>query len=199
LGVEEKILFGRGHLYDDLADLRFTINYRSFWQINLGTMESILDVLRSFVKPSFKVLDAYCGIGAIGLSLANEISELIGIEEVPEAIEDAKKNAEQNGISNASFFCGRFEDVLPKVLISFPADMVVLDPPRSGVDKESLHSIIKAKIPLIAYLSCSPINLKRDLQIISESGNYTLNSISSFDMFPNTWHIECLAMLSCKL
>lgn len=195
LGKEEKLLFGKASLSDRLADLRYEINYRSFWQINNSTMEKILCAMRSRMKPHFKVIDAYCGIGSIGLSLAGEISELVGIEEVPEAINDAKLNAKNNGFENARFICGKFEEKYEDLIKDFTADCIILDPPRAGVQEGVLWSIRKSGIPLIIYLSCSPMSLKRDIKILMHEDKYRLTSLSGFDMFPNTWHIESLAIL----
>ncbi|MDY0298415.1 MAG: 23S rRNA (uracil(1939)-C(5))-methyltransferase RlmD [Candidatus Cloacimonadaceae bacterium] len=195
LGAEEKTLFGRNYLSDTLANISYEINYRSFWQINLGTTQKILCAMRAKMKPHFKVIDAYCGIGSLGLSLATEISELIGIDEVPEAVSDARRNAENNGFDNANFICGKFEQQFGILLSSFNADCIILDPPRSGVQESALWSIREAQIPLVLYLSCSPMSLARDLKILMHDNSYKLCSLSGFDMFPNTWHIETLAVL----
>ena len=195
LGTEEKILFGKTSLTDTLADIRFEINYRSFWQINSGTMENILCALRVHLKPDFKVIDAFCGIGSIGLCLASEINELVGIEEDSEAIRDARRNAEQNGFANARFLSGKFEQIFADTIQTFKADCIILDPPRAGVQESALWQIRSAGIPLVMYLSCSPMSLKRDLDILLKDGKYKLRKLSGFDMFPNTWHIESLAVL----
>ncbi len=195
LGDETKVLYGSDNLSDTLSNLRFEINYRSFWQINTGTMENILCSLRAAIKPQSVVLDAFCGIGVIGLSLASQVKQLALLEENLQAIADAKLNAENNGIGNLRFFAGRFEDLLPQVIAELQPDTIIMDPPRSGVDAPSLHLIAEHKIKQIIYLSCSPITLLRDLKIL-KAGGYKLNSLQSFDMFPNTWHIECLAILS---
>lgn len=195
LGEETRVLWGEDHLYDTLGGTRFRINYRSFWQINIGTMELIMDSIRSHVSPDAKVLDAFCGIGAIGLSLAAEIKSLILLEALPEAIEDAKQNAAMNGIENVSFITGSFETALPDVLAKQKPDIIIMDPPRSGVDAESIQSIVSSGIKQIIYLSCSPMTLARDLKLLMAEGVYELTSLQSFDMFPNTWHIESLAIL----
>ncbi|MCB5271534.1 MAG: 23S rRNA (uracil(1939)-C(5))-methyltransferase RlmD [Candidatus Cloacimonetes bacterium] len=198
LGDEEKLLFGRNYLQDRLSDLGFRIHYRSFWQVNHGTMENILTVLRAQMKKQYKVIDAYCGIGAIGLSLASEISELVGIEEVPVAVKDATENAGNNGFENARFICGKFEDTLNKLSQDFQADAIILDPPRAGVQESALLAIREAGISKILYLSCSPMSLARDLKILLKDERYELKALSIFDMFPNTWHIESLAVLEYK-
>lgn len=195
LGKEDKLLYGKSYLNDILSDIRFEINYKSFWQINSGCMEKILCAMRAWVKPDYKVIDAYCGIGAIGLGIAGEISELLGIEEIPEAVQDAKKNAENNGFDRAKYVCGKFEQKFEELNATFTADCIILDPPRSGVPESSLWNIRKAGIPRIIYLSCSPMSLARDLKILMHDGRYNLLSLSGFDMFPNTWHIETLAVL----
>ncbi|MCB5252380.1 MAG: 23S rRNA (uracil(1939)-C(5))-methyltransferase RlmD [Synergistaceae bacterium] len=195
LGEDDKQLWGQNYLEDTLSDQTFRIHYRSFWQVNTGTMENILAAMRAKLKSQSKVIDAYCGIGAIGLGLSDRIGELLGIEEVPEAVRDARANAEQNGIANARFITGKTEQLLAKAMQDFPADAIVLDPPRAGVEESALWAIRSANIHEILYLSCSPMSLARDLKILLTDGKYELASIAAFDMFPNTWHIECLAHL----
>jgi 23S rRNA (uracil1939-C5)-methyltransferase len=195
LGQEEKLLYGKSYLCDTLADIRFEINYRSFWQINSGSMEKILCAMRAWMKPHYKVIDAYCGMGAIGLGLASEIAQVLGIEESPEAIRDAKRNAENNGFDKVQYICGKFEQKFDESIRSFEADCIILDPPRSGVPESTLWSIKRAGIPRIIYLSCSPMSLARDLRILLQDGKYKLLNLGGFDMFPNTWHIESLAVL----
>jgi 23S rRNA (uracil1939-C5)-methyltransferase len=195
LGEETKLLYGSDSLSDTLSDLRFELNYRSFWQINTGTMENILCSLRAALKPQSVVLDAFCGIGAIGLSMASQVKRLALLEENPQAIADARLNAANNGIDNLSFYTGRFEALLPQVIAELNPDTIIMDPPRSGVDAQSLQLIAENKIKQIIYLSCSPITLLRDLKLL-KAGGYKITSLQSFDMFPNTWHIECLAILS---
>ena len=195
-GNETKVLYGQDYLSDTLSNTRFRINYRSFWQINIGTMENIMASIRSVIKPDSKVLDAFCGIGAIGLSLAGQVKALTLLEELPEAIEDARLNAELNGIDNVSFITGKFEDALSELVTSNCPDCLIMDPPRSGATKESIETIIQSGIKQLVYVSCSPMTLARDLRLLINSGKYELQSLQSFDMFPNTWHIECLAVLN---
>lgn len=195
LGAEDKLLFGENYLYDQLSDVTFRIGYRSFWQVNSSTMENILSVMRTIVNKHSKVIDAYCGIGAIGLSLASEISELIGIEEEKQAVADAQENAKSNGFANARFIAGKFEQVFNDLSKDYQADVIILDPPRSGVAESALWAIRKARIPKILYLSCAPMSLQRDLKILTQDNCYRLCGLNSFDMFPNTWHIETLAVL----
>lgn len=194
LGEEDKLLYGTYHLRDSLLGQSFDLHYRSFWQVNSGTMENILQELKRRIKPGKRLIDAYCGSGSIGIVLAEDALEIIGIEENPDAVENARANAALNGVSNARFIAGKCEEILPELLQDFPADIVILDPPRAGADSAALMGIMKANIPEIWYLSCSPISLRRDTKIL-ETGGYELKSLAGFDMFPNTWHIEALACL----
>ncbi len=198
LGSEEKQLWGRDYLMDRLSDLSFRIHYRSFWQVNTGSMENILSLMRTELDKSSRLIDAYCGIGAIGLSLAGGLTELVGIEEMPEAVEDAVLNARDNGFANARFLSGKFERLMGDLMTDFAADAIVLDPPRSGVPESSLWAIRKTGIAKVFYLSCSPMSLARDLKILTTGGRYRIKSLISFDMFPNTWHIESLAVLEVQ-
>ena len=198
LGKDEKLLFGQKHLEDMLSDLNFNIHYRSFWQVNQGSMENILAAIRAKLKPRSHVIDAYCGIGAIGLSLAASIESIVGIEELSEAVHNARENCTINGIGNAQFMIGKTEQLLPDLLKNQNADCIILDPPRGGVEESALWSIRSAGIKDILYLSCSPMSLARDLKVLLSDAKYTLHSISPFDMFPNTWHIEILAHLKLQ-
>jgi len=198
LGREDKMLWGRDYLRDSLSDVSFRIHYRSFWQVNTDTMEEILSLMRKELVGSRRVIDAYCGIGAIGLSLAANLEALLGIEEVSEAVEDAKQSAKDNGFDNAKFTAAKVERIIPEIVEEFAPDAIILDPPRSGVPESSLWAIRKAGISKILYLSCSPMSLARDLAILKTGDRYKLKSLHCFDMFPNTWHIESLAVLEVQ-
>jgi 23S rRNA (uracil1939-C5)-methyltransferase len=198
LGPEEKLLWGRDYLKDTLSEISFRIHYRSFWQVNPDTMEEILNLMRAELKGSKRLIDAYCGIGAIGLSLASSLEALLGIEELGAAIDDAKQNAADNGFENTRFIAGKFEQMITQISEEFAADAIVLDPPRSGVPQSSLWAIRKAEINKILYLSCSPMSLARDMKILLTGDKYKLKSLHCFDMFPNTWHIESLAVFEIQ-
>lgn len=198
LGQEDRLLFGRDFLQDELQGIRFRLNYRSFWQINSGIMRKILNFMADETDKSDRILDAFCGIGAIGLSLAQSADAIFGIEELPAAIEDARFTAKENSIDNASFEAGLFESLFERVNREFTPNTLILDPPRGGVKREALNAIINSQIDKIMYLSCSLPNLKRDMDILLESGNYELTKIKGFDMFPNTWHTETLAIFKRK-
>ena len=198
LGEETKLLFGQDFLIDKTGDLEFQINYRSFWQINQGTMQNILACLEKVVNSQDVIVDAYCGIGAIGLNLAAKAKQVILLEEFPSAIEDAQLNAVRNKIQNVSFVTGKVEDNLAEVLANEKPDVIIMDPPRSGVQQKALEAIIQAQVKQILYLSCSPMTLARDLNTLLAGEEYKVVFLQPFDMFPNTWHIECLAYLQQK-
>ena len=198
LGNETKLLYGSENLDDNLCGLKFRVNYRSFWQINTRTMEMIIFFLQDFVHPKDVIVDAYCGIGAIGLSLAAKVKRVILLEEFPPAIEDARLNAVSNKIQNVSFRTGKVEDNLTEVLEKEKPDVLIMDPPRSGVQQKALEAIIQAQVKQILYLNCSPMTLARDLNTLLAGEEYKVVFLQPFDMFPNTWHIECLAYLQQK-
>lgn len=204
LGNEEKILYGDPWLLEKLGELRLRIHYRSFWQVNTGVLELIIEHLRSLLHPEDVVYDLYAGIGALGLSIAGSVREVLCIEENKAATADGEENMRLNGIGNTGFLRAKAEDALPALLDTDKTatgqkpSVVILDPPRGGVKKEALDAIIKSGVRRILYISCSPITLHRDLKILLESGKYSLKHVQPFDMFPQTWHIECLAFLELK-
>lgn len=195
LGDEEKLLFGSPYLNDEIGGVRFRLHYKSFFQINHGTTEKLYAHLGTYLSPDDTVLDSYCGIGSIGLCLADKVRQVIGIEEVPEAIADAEHNKKLNRMSNISFQTGKVEDLLPVLVRQHKFSAVVVDPPRKGVDEVSLAALAEQKIPLILYVSCNPMTLARDVRILVDKG-YKVDAITPFDMFPQTWHIETTVKLS---
>jgi 23S rRNA (uracil1939-C5)-methyltransferase len=204
LGEADKLLFGTPYLTEELSGVLFRIHYRSFWQINSSTLSLITETLRSFLSPQDTVFDAYAGIGSLGLPLAKSVRQVLCIEESKAAIADGEENARLNDIANAGFLCAKVEDALPALLktddtgATKAPDVIILDPPRSGILPEALSAIITARIPRIFYLSCSPMTLNRDLKILLDSGVYSLQFIQPYDMFPQTWHIETLAILELR-
>jgi 23S rRNA (uracil1939-C5)-methyltransferase len=201
LGDEEKVLHGKPYLYDELGGLSFRIHYRSFWQVNNSITALIIDKIKTLLSKDARVLDAYSGIGSLGLNLASSCREVVCVEECREAVADGEANAALNNLANAGFINARVEDALPALLGDgqIPGfDAVVLDPPRKGVDPASLAAIVTAGIPTIVCLSCSPMTLLRDLKLLTAQGTYELKLIQPYDMFPQTWHIETLALLQRK-
>lgn len=204
LGNEEKILYGSPWITEELDNLKFRIHYKSFWQVNSYILQLIIRDIADKVLAQDTVLDTFSGIGVLGLSLAARAREVFCIEELTDAVEDGRYNCQLNNISNVTFLCGQTEDLLPKILNhpdvyrNYSPEVIILDPPRTGVQKSVLEEIIKVQLPHILYLSCSPITLRRDLILLLDSGLYEITSIQPFDMFPQTWHIEILVELKLK-
>ena len=141
------------------------------------------------------VLDIYCGIGTISLCAAASAKKVIGVEIVDAAILDAEQNADRNNIKNAEFFCGAAEDVVPTLLgQDIKPNVVILDPPRKGSDEKTLSAIVAASPERIVYVSCNPATLARDVKFLEENG-YKLKCATPVDMFPNTEHVESVALL----
>ena len=156
----------------------------------------MLSVIKGYIDND-TVLDIYCGIGTISLTAAKNAKSVIGVEIVPEAIENAKENAMRNGIKNAEFYCSAAEDIVPKLIKDGEApDIVILDPPRKGSDEKTLSAIVSAKPKRIVYVSCNPATLARDAQFLTENG-YRTEKVTAVDMFPHTVHVESV-MLLCK-
>jgi len=176
--------------------LRFHISPHSFYQINAPQTKNLYETALSLAELSGTetVLDLYCGIGTISLFAAKKAAHVIGVEVVPQAISDANKNAERNGILNAEFIVGKAEDVAPKLAARKDKPSVIfLDPPRKGAEPEALSAILEMAPPKIVYVSCNPPTLARDAKILA-AGGYTLKKAVPADMFPNTSHVECVAL-----
>lgn len=195
LGDEDKLLFGSYYLSDTLADIKFRLHYRSFFQINSKTTEKLYSYLKKQLCTDDIVMDAYCGIGSIGLFVADSVKQVIGIEESPEAVSDAQANCTINGLRNVEFHTGLVETSLPELILKQSFTTIILDPPRKGVDADALLAIAGQKVPQILYVSCNPMTLCRDVKILMQNG-YVVDEITPFDMFPQTWHIETVAKLT---
>jgi 23S rRNA (uracil1939-C5)-methyltransferase len=144
------------------------------------------------------VVDAYCGTGTIGLWLAPYAKEVRGIESIPEAVEDARANAARNGRDNAQFYAGNAEELLPRwVKSGFAPDVIVADPPRTGLDPRFLEAVLKTKPKRFVYVSCNPSTLAKDCKVLLDGG-YKLEWVQPVDMFPQTSHVECCSLLVRK-
>ncbi len=189
----EKLLYGRDYITDRIGDLTFRISLHSFYQINVRQTEKLYAKVRELadLKGNERILDLYCGIGTIGLSLARYAKSLTGVEIVPEAIENAKQNAKLNGIDNAEFICSDAKDNLSDYLKG--KDLVIVDPPRKGLSSEVVAALAESGIDRIIYVSCNPATLVRDLTLLSE--NYSFKKVYPFDLFPQTTHIETIVLL----
>ncbi|MEH7416155.1 23S rRNA (uracil(1939)-C(5))-methyltransferase RlmD [Neobacillus drentensis] len=197
LGEKTKVLWGSEVIYDYIGDVKFAISALSFYQVNPVQTKVLYDKALEYADLSGEetVIDAYCGIGTISLFLAQKAKKVFGVEVVPEAIEDAKRNAELNGLTNAEFAAGESEIVIPKwYKEGNTADVLVVDPPRKGCDEALLQTIIDMKPKKVVYVSCNPATLARDLRIL-EDGGYKTVEVQPVDMFPMTTHVETVALL----
>ena len=197
LGEKNQTLWGTDTITDTLMGLSFTISPHSFFQVNPKQTEVLyqkaLDLAE--LNENTTVLDIYCGIGTISLCAAKRAKQVVGVEIVDKAIEDAKQNAANNGLSNAEFYCGAAEDIVPDLIEkNLRPDVVLIDPPRKGSDEKTLSAILQAKPERIVYVSCNPATLARDARFLADGG-YRLMSAAPVDMFPNTEHVECCVLL----
>ena len=206
LGRETLCLYGKDSIEDKIGELSFSISVPSFYQVNPVQTEKIYGKALEYAALTGEetVWDCYCGIGTISLFLAQKAKQVYGLEIVPEAIENAKKNAEKNGLQNAEFFVGAAEEVLPKWVeeqkregkdVGNLVDVVSLDPPRKGCDEACLSAVLELSPKRIVYVSCDPGSLARDIKYLGEGG-YKLEKWVGIDNFPRTGHVETVALLS---
>ena len=193
--LNNKVLYGVDYLIDTIGDNQFKISYDSFFQVNNYTANIIYDLIKNNVPDNAKVLDLYCGVGTLGTAASSKASKITGIEVVENAIDNANYNATLNKLNNYEYICGKVEDYIDK-FIKEKFDVVIVDPPRKGLDKKTIDSLIKINSPLIIYVSCNPITLARDLKILKEY--YNIDYTIPIDMFPNTYHIETVCFLERK-
>lgn len=200
LGEKTTVLWGNEFIYDNIGDVKFAISALSFYQVNPVQTKVLYDKALEYADLSGDeyVIDAYCGIGTISLFLAQKAKKVFGVEVVPEAIEDAKRNAALNGMENVEFAAGEAEVVIPRwYKQGNAADVLVVDPPRKGCDEALLNTIIEMKPKKVVYVSCNPATLARDLRILEDGGYKTLE-VQPVDMFPMTTHVECTVLLKLK-
>ena len=198
---QECILYkGEDSIYEEMEGLRFKIGPKSFYQTNTRQAHRLYSVAREFadLKGNEVVYDLYTGTGTIAQFVSSKASKVIGIEYVPEAIEDAVTNAANNGITNCEFFAGDMKDVLSPAFISRHGhpDVIILDPPRAGIHPDVAKVILEAEPERMVYVSCNPASQARDLAIFSEK--YTITAVQPVDMFPHTQHVENVCALIKK-
>ncbi len=200
LGKTCKTIFGSGMITDELCGLKFNISPLSFYQINHDQTEHLYSIAAQCAELTGNelLIDLYCGAGTIGLSMAKNVKDLIGVEIIPEAIENARENARVNGITNAEFMCADAAKAAAELLKrGTRPDVVVIDPPRKGCDASVIESIASMSPDRVVYVSCDPETLARDLKIFAEKGYITKN-VTPVDMFPRTQHVETVASMSRK-
>lgn len=198
MGEQQKLLWGDERIYEKLGDIEYALSPRTFFQLNPMQTEVLYDEVAKAadLTGKEKVLDAYCGAGTIGLWLAESALEVKGIEESREAIKDAKYNAYINDIKNVHFTVGTVERVIPKwIEKGYQADVVVVDPPRTGCGEKLLSAIFELNPTKIVYVSCNPATLAKDCKFLLDNG-YKIEYVQPIDMFPQTSHVECVTRLS---
>lgn len=200
LGDRETVLYGKGKIEDVLCGLTFRISARSFYQINPVQTEVLYNTAMEYAQMTSKerVIDAYCGIGTIGMVAAKTAGEVIGVELNKDAVKDAISNAKRNNVKNIRFFCADAGDFMRAMAEeNEKADVVLMDPPRAGSDEQFLSSLLKLSPNKVVYISCNPETQQRDLRYLSNHG-YKVEKIQPVDMFPHTNHIETVVSLSKK-
>ncbi len=200
LGTQNEIIFGEGYITDILLGKKFQISNLSFYQVNPVQTEKLYAKAIEYANLTGKetVFDLYCGIGTIGICSADKVKHLVGIETIPEAIQDARENAKINHLENAEFLVGEVENILPDYIqkTKQKPDCVLIDPPRKGCARTALETLLEMEPPKIIYISCNPATLGRDLQILEEK--YEIGKIAICDMFCWSWHVECCSVLYLK-
>ncbi len=203
LGFHSRVIFGTAVIEDTIGDIRFEIAPESFFQVNPVQTGKLYGKALEYAGLTGEetVWDMYCGIGTISLFLARKAKKVYGVEIVPQAIGNAKRNAELNGFQNTEFFVGKAEEIVPKLYAEDPdryrADVVVVDPPRKGCDSELLSTIASMSPKRLVYVSCDPATLARDIAILSKEG-FVVEKVATVDMFPHSMHVETVVLLNNK-
>lgn len=197
VGNKCKTIFGAGYIIDELCGLKFKISPLSFYQVNRDQAEVVYNIAKRYAKLEEKdvLLDLYCGTGTIGLTMANNVSKVIGVEIIEESIKDANINAKINGIDNAQFICSD-ADKAAKMLKSknINPSVVIIDPPRKGCGVQLINTVVEMAPRRIVYVSCDPDTLARDLKMFEERG-YSTKEATPVDMFPRTAHVETVCLI----
>lgn len=198
LGNKNYKMYGTDFIMDKLGELKIKISPLSFYQVNPIQMKRLYDTAIDFANLTGDevVYDLYSGIGTISLSIAKKAKKVYGIEVVKDAVIDARENAKINHIANTSFMDGKVEELLPKLCSKEKADVIFVDPPRSGLDDKTIKTILKVKPKKIVYISCAPDTLVDNLSILEKY--YNINIVQPVDMFPFTSHVECICVLKLK-
>ena len=199
LGDEFISLYGPGYIEDTLCGLNFRLSPRSFYQVNHHQAQRLYEtaIAQAGITKEDTVLDLYCGVGTITLAMASAAGKVIGVEVIPQAVEDARDNAKRNDIHNAEFFCGDAgQAALELEAKGIRADVAVVDPPRKGLNADTIEALHRMAPRRIVYVSCDPATLARDVALLKERG-YALQSATAADLFPRCAHVETVVCL-CK-
>jgi 23S rRNA (uracil1939-C5)-methyltransferase len=191
--VNGKTQYGNNYFFDMIGDYKFKVSYDAFFQINNYIANEIFKILNNYLDGKV-LLDLYCGSGVMGISMKDKVNKIIGIEKIGNAIKDANDNANLNGVKDFKYYVGDTSDVLNK--INDDIDVVIVDPPRSGLNDKTLNELLMIKPNMIGYVSCDPMTLARDINVLKEQ--YNIKKIYGLDMFPNTYHVETVIILEKK-
>ena len=189
IGEDEKILFGRNFIKEEIGEIKFNLNYKSFFQINPYQVENLYNYIKDKTNPDEVIIDAYSGIGSIGMFLASKVKKIAAIESNKFSVEDGKLNAELNSIGNIVFYNELVEKAIGEILASEKVESIIFDPPRSGLEKSIVDKVCESQINKIIYVSCNPSTQARDAKLFQEKG-FKILERKGFDMFPHTFHIE---------
>jgi 23S rRNA (uracil1939-C5)-methyltransferase len=194
--INDEVIYGEGYITEKLGNLTFKISVNSFFQVNTKQTMNLYQKVLEYcdLSGNEKVLDLYCGTGTIGIYISAYCKEVLGIDNVPEAIDDANENRKVNNKNNIKFILGDSKDKISDIY--FKPDIVIVDPPRVGLDRSVIESVIELKPAKVIYVSCDPMTLARDLNIFKE--DYNIVEITPVDMFPQTYHVECVVKLIRK-
>ncbi|MDE3058038.1 MAG: 23S rRNA (uracil(1939)-C(5))-methyltransferase RlmD [Bacteroidota bacterium] len=200
VGETEKLYYGSGIITDKIGSYVFDISANSFFQTNTRGAEKLYSIAKEFaeLKPSDVVYDLYCGTGTISIFISNAVKKVIGIDIVESSVQNARRNAEQNAVQNCEFVAGDLKDLLTKDTAwrkdTLPPDVLIIDPPRSGMHPKAVEEIGRRKVKRVVYVSCNPATLARDVKMLAPFG-YSIEKVQPVDMFPHTFHIESVAKL----
>ena len=193
---EMTLLYGEKYLTDKVMGKTFRLSPLAFYQVNPQQMKKLYQTAVSFadLKGHEKIIDAYCGIGTIGICASDNTASIVGIENNPSAVKDARANARLNHLKNASYLCGDATEIFMEKDIS--TDVVFMDPPRAGASSDFLKSLLRLEPEKVVYISCNPETIKRDIEVLRRK--YRVEKIQPVDMFPFTEHLETVCLLNRK-
>ena len=194
--VNDKLVYGRSNIVSKIGNYEFFVSDKSFFQVNKYNVKNLYDKVLGYAEltGNENILDLYCGTGTIGIYLSKYAKSVIGIEVNEQAIFDANVNKNKNNIENISFICDTTSNI--NNIVNNDFDVIIVDPPRSGLDKNTINFLINSKAKRIVYVSCDIMTLVRDLNILKQ--DYDIREITPVDMFPNTYHVECVCVLKLK-
>lgn len=194
--VNDKLVYGKSNIVSKIGNYEFFVSDKSFFQVNKYNVKNLYDKVLEYAEltGNENILDLYCGTGTIGIYLSKYAKSVIGIEVNEQAIFDANVNKNKNNIENISFICDTTSNI--NNIVNNDFDVIIVDPPRSGLDKNTINFLINSKAKRIVYVSCDIMTLVRDLNILKQ--DYDIREITPVDMFPNTYHVECVCVLKIK-